>query len=133
MRLSYLFTIAAVLSLLYGLGFVILPEQLLSIYGIPTDAGGLLFARLFGAALTGLGVLTWLIRSADAWDALRAVLLGLVAFNMISVVVLLLAQIDGTVNALGWINVAIFLLLALGFGYFLMPRSGSEQTSTPGA
>jgi len=31
----------------------------------------------------------------------------------------LLAQLDGTVNALGWSHVAIYLLLTIGFGYQL--------------
>ena len=124
MRIGYLFVIVAVLSLIYGLGFVLLPEQLLSLYGIKTDAGGLLFVRLFGAALVGLGVLAWFIRNADASEERRAVVLALFVLNAISVFVLLFAQLAGTVNGLGWINIAIYLLLALGFGYFLMPRSG---------
>ena len=33
----------------------------------------------------------------------------------------LLAQLGGVVNGLGWVNVAIYLLLAVGFGYFLAP------------
>jgi hypothetical protein len=121
MRISYLFIIGAVLALVFGLGFVLLPEQLLSIYGITTDPGGILTARLFGTALVGVGVLNWFARNADESDARRAIVLGLFVLNALGFIVLLLAQLAGVVNGLGWVNVAIYLLLALGFGYFLMP------------
>jgi hypothetical protein len=127
MRISYLFLVVAVLSLIYGVGFVLLPEQLLSIYGITTDAGGLLFVRLFGATLIGFGVLAWFVRNADTSEARRAIVLALFALNAVSFFVLLLAQLAGTVNGLGWVNIAIYLLLALGFGYFLMPGSGEAR------
>jgi hypothetical protein len=38
--------------------------------------------------------------------------------DTIGFIVALLAQLAGTVNALGWLIVALYLLLALGFGYF---------------
>jgi hypothetical protein len=34
-------------------------------------------------------------------------------------VIALIAQIGGAVNALGWLTVAIYLLLAIAFGYFV--------------
>jgi len=123
MRLSYLFIAAAVLSLVYGVGFTLLPEQVTSIYGIVTDSGGLLFARLFGASLVAFGVLTWLVRNSGNSDALRSILLGLLVLNALSFLVLLFAQLGGTLNGLGWINVAVFLLFALGFAYFLRPAT----------
>ena len=132
MRISYLFLVASILSLIYGSGFILLPAQLLSIYGIETNDGGLLFVRLFGAALIGLGVLAWFVRNTDTWEARRAIVLAFFVINALSSLVLLLAQLAGTVNGLGWVNVAIFLVLALGFGYFLMPRAG-EDTLKPDA
>jgi hypothetical protein len=125
MRLSYLLIGAAVLSLVYGLGFVVLPEQVASLYGITTDNGGYLFVRLFGATLVAFGVLTWLARNANAntSETKGALLLSLLALNTLCFVVLLFAQIAGTVNGLGWINVAVFLLFALGFAYFLRPAT----------
>jgi hypothetical protein len=39
--------------------------------------------------------------------------------------VILIGQLAGIANALGWSSVAIYLLLALGFAYvqFMQPRS----------
>lgn len=123
MRLSYLLIGAAVLSLVYGVGFVLLPEQLAGLYGIATDDGGQLFVRLFGAALVAFGVLTGLGRNIGAGEMKGALLLSLLVLNALCFLVLLFAQLAGTVNGLGWINVAVFLLFALGFAYYLRPNS----------
>jgi hypothetical protein len=125
MRISYLFVVAAIVALLFGLGFTLLTEQVLSIYGVTTDAAGVLAYRLFGTTLIGFGVLQWLARNLGESEARRAIVVSLFVVDAIGFVVVLLAQFAGIVNGLGWINVAIFLLLALGYGYFLM--SGSAQ------
>jgi hypothetical protein len=43
---------------------------------------------------------------------------------VVGFVVILIGQLAGIPNTLGWSNVAIYLLLALGFGYvqFMQPR-----------
>jgi hypothetical protein len=130
MRISYLFVVASVIALIFGLSFVLLTEQVMSMYGVKTDAGGMLAARLFGTALVGIGVVQWLARNAEESEARRAIVLGLFVLDALGFVVVLLAQFAGTVNGLGWINVVIYLLLTLGYGYFLMPRAAQETAST---
>ena len=44
------------------------------------------------------------------------------SYLMIVSVVILLQQLSGGVNALGWSSVVISLLLALGFAYFQFMR-----------
>jgi hypothetical protein len=74
--------------------------------------------QLFGAALIGFAVLTWAARNATDSDAGRAILLALCVADAIGFAVALVGQLGGVVNALGWSTVAIYLVLALGFGYF---------------
>jgi hypothetical protein len=74
--------------------------------------------QLFGAALIGFAVLTWAARNATDSDAGRAILLALCVGDAIGFVVALVGQLGGVVNTLGWSTVAIYLVLALGFGYF---------------
>jgi hypothetical protein len=122
MKVGYLFVIAAVVTLIFGLGFVLLPEQLLSLYGVnKLDPAPMLIARLFGAALLGYGALYWFARDAEASEARRAMLIGGFVTAAVGFVAFLLAQLGGALNGLGWVNVAIYLVLAVGFGYFLAP------------
>ena len=125
MKLSNLLVVAAAIGAVFGVGFVVASGPLLSIYGITLDKAGTLVAQLFGAALISLAVLNWLARTVTDPAARQAVVLGNLAGDVVGFVVILLGQLAGIANVLGWSSVAIYLLLALGFAYiqFMQPRT----------
>ena len=118
MKLGNLFAINAVIAGLFGLAFVFAPAQLLAQYGLVIDAAFGVVAQLFGGALIGYAILTWLCRKAGDSDARQAVVLALFVSNGLGCVLALIAQLKGLVNPLGWSTVAIYLVLAIGFAYF---------------
>ena len=126
MKLSTFMVITAIVAFLFGLAFLLVAGTLMSFYGVSLSPGGLIVARLFGAALLGFAVLTWSARNAEESEALRAIILALFISDAIGFIVALIGQLAGVLNALGWSTVIIYLLLALGFGYFqFMNRSSS--------
>lgn len=118
MKLGNLFAVNAVIAGLFGLAFVFAPAQLLAQYGLAVDSAFALVAQLFGAALIGYAILTWLCRKAGDSDARRAIVLALFISDGVAFILALMAQLKGLVNPLGWSTVAIYLLLAIGFAYF---------------
>ena len=62
MTIRMFFTILAVLSFLFGIGFVLAPGQVLANYGVESSSAMALLGRLFGGALLTLGVILWLAR-----------------------------------------------------------------------
>lgn len=118
MKLRNLFAVNAVIAGLFGLAFVFAPAQLLAQYGLAVDSAFALVAQLFGAALIGYAILTWLCRKAGDSDARRAIVLALFISDGVAFILALMAQLKGLVNPLGWSTVAIYLLLAIGFAYF---------------
>jgi len=124
-KLSNLLVIAAVIGAVFGVGFVVASGTVLGIYGITLDKAGTLVAQLFGALLIGLATLNWLARNVTDPEARQAVVLGNLVGDVVGFVVILIGQLAGVANALGWSNVAIYLLLALGFAYvqFMQPRN----------
>ena len=126
MKLGTLFVITAVVAFLFGLAFVLIAGPLMSLYGVSLSPGGLLVARLFGAALLGFAVLTWCARNAEESEGRRAIILALFISDAIGFIVALIGQLSGAVNALGWSTVIIYLLLALGFGYFQFMNKGTS-------
>jgi hypothetical protein len=123
-KLSNLLVVAAALGAVFGVAFVVASGPLLAIYGITLDKAGTLVAQLFGAALISLAVVNWLARKVTEPAARQAIVLGNLAGDVVGFVVILLGQLAGIANDLGWSNVAIYLLLALGFAYvqFMEPR-----------
>jgi hypothetical protein len=125
MKLGTLLVVAAVIGAVYGIAFVVATGPLLSIFGITLDKAGTLVAQLFGGALIALAVVNWFARDVTDPAARQAVVFGNLAGDIVGFVVILLGQLAGIANAVGWSSVAIYLLLALGFAYvqFMQPRN----------
>jgi hypothetical protein len=73
--------------------------------------------RFFGAAFIGIGLILWFCRNAD-WNTLKGITLSLCIADTVDFIVALLSQLFGNVNAIGWVNVVLWLVFALGLGYF---------------
>ncbi len=119
MKLCNLMATKAVIVVVFGIGFILMPTTLMSFYGLTLNPGGAVMTQLFGASFILLGILLWFAKNAPSSDvALRAIVLAVTVGDTIGFIVALLAQLSGMMNALGWVTVALYLLLALGFGYF---------------
>ena len=129
MKLKTLMIINAIVAIVFGVVFVMIPSQVLSLYGHGT--GEVLdilnyMGQLFGVALIAIGLLTWTARNSDDSEARKAIVFALFVSDCIGFVVTLIGQINCVVNALGWSTVAIYFLLALGFGYFHFSKKSSS-------
>jgi hypothetical protein len=123
MTIKTYFTILAVLSFLFGIGFVLSPAQVLSNYGIETSPALALMGRLFGGVLLTLSVILWLAKDFRDEAAVRAVLLGALLGDVVNLVVATMGTLSGVSNPLGWSTVLIYLYGAVGAGYFLAARA----------
>ena len=54
----------ALVAAAFGVGFVVIPGQVMSFYGPEVPPPLLYVARLFGAALLGFAVFTWTAQNA---------------------------------------------------------------------
>ena len=125
MKLSNLLVVSAVIGVIFGLAFLVASGPFAAIYGITLDKAGMLLAQLFGAALIAFAVLNWLARNVTDREARQAVVLANLTGDVIGFMVVLIGQLAGIANVLGWSTVGIYLLLALGFAYiqFMQPRN----------
>ncbi len=123
MTIKTYFTILAVLSFLFGIGFMLSPAQVLSNYGIETSPALALMGRLFGGVLLTLSVILWLAKDFRDEAAVRAVLLGALLGDVVNLVVATMGTLSGVSNPLGWSTVLIYLYGAVGAGYFLAARA----------
>ena len=125
MKLSLLLAIKAIISLLFGILLAVIPAQFMAILGATLNPDGVLLARLVGALLIGIGLICWLSRNKPE-DSLQDIVLSLFVADTLGFIVVLMGQMAGiTTSAFGWVNVVLWLLLALGLGYFRFIKSSA--------
>ena len=120
-------TASAVVSIAFGIAFVVAAEPAMAMYtpeGAPgLTSGGLLITNLLGAALVGLGVIALQARDAADSVARRAIAMGFVVGNTIAAVLAVLGITSGATNALGWSSVALYAIFAVGFAMTGLAKS----------
>jgi hypothetical protein len=118
MKLRNLFLLNTVVALLFALGFLLMTDVLLELFGFTNDAGTKLLGQIIGVELLVGGLITFFVKDTRDKNTRQAVILANLIASVIGFVVSLGGILSGAVNFLGWIIVAAYLLLALGFGYF---------------
>jgi len=120
MKFKTLMIIKAAVCLVFGLGLMFLPDFIYGILGTSLTDGGRFAAREYASAMLGILLITWFGRNANASDIRWAVILGLCVYDAIGFVVTTIVVLTGVLNALGWLIAALYLFLAVAFGYFLL-------------
>ena len=142
MKLTHLLTIHAILALGFGIAFALYAPLMIAFFGVPElPEGNILlywnvasFARMFGAALFGLGILLWAIRGLvenrkTPPEAVRGVIFALLIANAMSVFVAATQQMAVWLSPAGWMAIVIFAILSLAYIYFLVSIQGGSEIS----
>ena len=112
-------TIAGIVAIVFGIGFVLIPATLLLLYGEAATPGAVLNIQFFGSSLIGVGVISWFARDARDSMTLRAVLTGLLIGDVVGLGVNLWGTFSGVLNALAWSTTLLYVLLIAGAAYCL--------------
>jgi hypothetical protein len=118
MKIKTLFIINAILALVYGICFVLIPAKVLLVYGVTQGASETLMGQYFGVGLIGIGLITLFARNVTDSNALQAIILALLISNIIGIIVSVIGTVSGVMNPVGWSAVIIYLFLSLGYAYF---------------
>lgn len=132
MKLGNFLVVKAIICFLFGIGFIVAPTIVAGWFGMTLGPGGVIMARFFAAFLVGIGLILSLCRKAD-WNFLKNITLSLFIADTIGFIVALVGQLTGVMNALGWIIVVIWFLLALDLGYFRFLNPSLEKAQRPGS
>jgi hypothetical protein len=120
-------TIFAIIAVLYGIAFELIPESVAALYGAPPDPHVILNARFFGSTLLALSVIAWFAKDFRDRDAVRGVLIGAAVGDVVGGLVNIWATIQGLLNGLAWSSTILYVLLLLGALYCLSTGSKMES------
>ena len=96
-----------------------MPARLLASYDVKLAPMGLVIYQFWGVALIGLGMLVWFARDTSESALQRKLALALFITNGLSCIMVVRGQYAGA-NTFGWSTVALFFLLASGFGTYIL-------------
>jgi hypothetical protein len=130
MNLKALFIANTVVSVPFGIGSVLAPHLFLSLFGATLGPAGALMMQYGGAWLIGIGLLSWFTRNAADSGAGRSMAQALLVAYVVALVVSVLGQLDGTLNLLGWMPVAIQAFFVASLGYLLLAGRGAAAPAT---
>lgn len=107
-------TIGAIVALVFGVGFLVMPSMVMGMYGVASTAELTVAYRYFGVALVTVFALAWPLRSIEDLAVLRPLLMGHAAADLVGLAVSIWAVTSGALNALGWLNALVYASLLAG-------------------
>ena len=111
-------TMSLVIYGFLGLGLLAAPASFMALFSASFDAMSNLTSRIFGVALLSSALIFWWVRGSALSDALLAILRANCIYVLGVILLAVLAISAGTMNAFGWVLIAVHAILAVGFGYY---------------
>lgn len=115
MKLKTVFIAHAVAEVIFGLGFLLAPGILLGFLGTSTDAAGSALARIAGAVILSLAIISWHARDVPAGKVRDAMVWSFILAHSAAGIVVALAVWAGTFNWLGLPAAGLDALFVLAF------------------
>ena len=104
------------LALLFGIGFMIIPDMLMDMLSLSDVADGPLAMRFFGILVFGIGILTFSIRNEEESKIRRSVILTLfVVYLLMDVAHFIYFDLS---NLMVWSIILLHTVLVVSYGYF---------------
>ncbi len=116
---------------LYGIGFILMPENVLDLYDMSLSDNGDFVTKLWGAAFISTAIIVWSIRDMEFSDMRKNISIGLIVGLAIGAILSVLNQFDDDTNANGleWLNVLLYGGFAAGYVYFTFIETGEKKSS----
>lgn len=121
--MNTLFLVAMIFQALFGLGFTLFPGLMLAPFGVIFTPTATVFANLFGSTLIGYVVLLWFARKTDKLEFKKITVQSEFVFLLISTIIMVITQLKGLMNPLGWAIVIEHVALLIWFGYFFLKNN----------
>jgi hypothetical protein len=125
MKLSHLLTINLVIAIFFGTSCSVFAGWVLQIYGLVPGDAAIWTTRLVGGSILGFASLMWFGRKTASAEARKAIALALLIQDAVGFAASIEIQLGGSMNTLGWSNLVLYGLLALGYAYFLIRRDNA--------
>jgi len=88
--------------------------------GVTLDETSTTFARLFVTLIISIPVLLFFVRKSASTEFRRGVVSCIFTYLLLSTILLLITQLKGLMNPMGWGIVILHFVFMIWFGYYLI-------------
>jgi hypothetical protein len=113
-----LFLTTFIVELLFAVGFIAAPGFMFSNFGVSLDPFGTALTRLFGSALLAFCTLVWYARLSESVNTKKAALRSMFVYWLVSTILMVITQLNGLVNSMGWVTIGLHLIFLIWTGAF---------------
>jgi hypothetical protein len=118
--MNALFLVYLIVEAIFGIGFLVVPGIMMGPMGVTLDETSTTFARLCGTLIISIPVLLFFVRKSTSTEFRRGVVYCIFTYLLLSTILLLITQLKGLMNPLGWGIVILHFVFMLWFGYYLI-------------
>ncbi len=118
--MNTLFLVYLIVEAIFGIGFLFVPGLMMGPMGVTLDETSTTFARLFGSLIISMPVLLFFARKSASSEFKRGVVYCFFIYLLASTIILLITQLKGLMNPMGWGIVILHFVFMLWFGYYLI-------------
>ena len=122
-----LFMAYMIVEAIFGIGFLLAPALLMGPMGVTLDETSTTFARLLGTLILSIPVLLFFALKSSGTEFKRGVVYSVFIYLLLSTILLLITQLKGLMNAMGWGIVILHLTFMIWFGYYLINQRKIES------
>jgi hypothetical protein len=88
--------------------------------GVTLDETATTFARLLGTLILSIPVLLFFARRSSGTEFKKGVVYSVFVYLLLSIILLLVTQLIGLMNSMGWGIVILHFAFMVWFGYYLL-------------
>ena len=124
MSYRIVFILNALVALVFGIAFLVVPTMALKRFGVDEYASTKLVLQFFGTGLLTIGLLAWFAKNVSDPVAQKGLGMAMLIGSVSGLIMAIIGMSTGAIRILGWLAIAIYLVFTLGYGFilFLAPR-----------
>jgi len=124
MSYKVIFVLNALVAIIFGIGFLVVPTIALKQFGVDEYASTKLILQFFGTGLLTIGLLAWFAKNVTDASVQKGMGVAMLIGSLAGLVMSVIGVATGAVRILGWLTILIYAVFTLGYGFllFLRPR-----------
>jgi len=131
MSYKVVFVINALVALVFGVAFLVVPTIALKQFGVDEYASTKLVLQFFGTGLLTIGLLAWFAKNVTDAGVQKGMGVAMLIGSVAGLVMSVIGVATGAVRTLGWLAIVIYAVFVLGYGFLLFLRPRMKEPNTP--